>query len=158
MLFMPSAKANDWESDLVRLHVIADSDGESAQALKLEVRDAVLETAQEILKDCESADDAYEVLNENLEMFENAAKERAEELGWTGSVCAETGTFEFPDRVYGGTLVPAGEYRALRIVIGEGEGRNWWCVLYPSMCSLSEDGRVSIIWEWLKKWFGGDGE
>lgn len=155
-LWQPPIQSRDWQADLVRLHVIADSDEENAQALKLQVRDAVLETAQSILAECESADEAYAVLNENLQTLEDSARTRAEELGWTGEMRAETGVFTFPERTYGGTVVPAGEYRALRIVIGAGEGQNWWCVLYPSMCSLSEDGHVWVIWEWLKKWWGGN--
>ena len=86
---------------------------------------------------------------------------RARELGCNAEVRAEVGVFDFPDRVYGALFVPAGEYRALRVTIGAGEGPNWWCVLYPSLCVLNEAdaaGEVDSrgILEWLRVRLGGD--
>ena len=147
------------EQDLVRLHVIADSDDPEAQALKLEVRDAVLEEVRQMLSDCDSAALAYARLTANLPALERIARDRASECGYTGGISAETGTFDFPDRDYAGTLVPAGRYRALRIVIGEGKGKNWWCVLFPTLCGAEADAPCySIVGEWLSQWFGGDGK
>ena len=120
--------------DYIRLHVIANDDGEAAQALKLEVRDAVLAAARALLADCGSADEAWRRVGENLEALEAAAIERARASGYTGPVRAEAGVFAFPDRQYGALLVPAGDYRAVRVVIGAGEGHNWWCVLFPTLC------------------------
>ena len=158
-------------TDYVRLHVIADNDGEAAQALKLIVRDACLSEAQTLLKDCDSADEAWEKVNESLPLLTRAAVTAAREQGWTGFVRVETGTYDFPERQYGDATVPAGEYRALRVIIGAGAGHNWWCVLYPSLC-LPEDFReeppeddpaqaqpiefYSSILEWIKGLFGGD--
>lgn len=150
-------------SEYIRLHVVAEDDGEAAQALKLKVRDACLEAARALLRDCDSADAAWETLNDGLESIEAAALERAREEGYEGELSARTGVFSFPDRRYGGVFVPAGEYRALRVVIGAGEGHNWWCVLYPSLClgADAEPGQPvefrSAILEWLKRLFGGDG-
>ena len=141
----------------VRLHVIAADDTDAAQALKLEVRDACLACAQGLLENCESAEDAWSAVNANLEILTAAAQAAA------GSevVRAETGVFDFPDRRYGDCLIPAGRYRAVRMVIGPGEGRNWWCVLYPSLC-MPEDydpeepvGVYSVIWNWIQSWLGG---
>lgn len=147
----------------VRLHVVANDDGEAAQALKLKVRDGVLEEARALLSDCETADEAWRRVNDSLDTFEEIALERLREAGGDGPVRAEAGVFEFPDRQYGGLLVPAGEYRALRVVIGEGAGRNWWCVLFPTLC-LTEDCAPgepvafrSTLLEWLRGLFGGDG-
>ena len=146
----------------VRLHVIAADDTEAAQALKLAVRDACLARARALLADCEGADDAWRVVNANLDALTEAAQDAA----GGETVRAETGVYDFPDRRYGDWLVPAGRYRALRVVIGAGEGRNWWCVLYPSLC-LPEDYDpdepvvfYSAIWNWIQAWFGGrsDGE
>lgn len=148
-------------SDFVRLHVVAEDDGDAAQALKLEVRDACLMCTRTLLADCDDADAAWEIVNDNLDLIRLIAALRARARGWDGVVTAETGVFDFPERRYGGLVVPAGEYRALRVVIGAGEGRNWWCVLYPSLC-LTEDcvpGEPvrfhSAVLDWLNDIFGG---
>ena len=86
-----------------------------------------------------------------------AAEDRARACGYDGPVRAETGVFPFPDRDYGGTVVPAGDYRALRVVIGDGEGKNWWCVLFPGLCLPVEGERRWMIVDWFRSWFGGDG-
>ena len=149
-------------SDYIRLHVVAEDDSEAAQALKLEVRDACLEVARALLRDCDSPDEAWATLGENLDALEAAASARARELGCGETVTARLGVFEFPDRHYGGLFVPAGEYRALRVVIGAGEGHNWWCVLYPSLClpeGVDPDAPIefhSAILDWLRGLFGGE--
>ena len=149
--------------DYIRLHVLAEDDSDEAQALKLKVRDACLEAAQALLTDCESADEAWELVCANLDTLEAAAADRARELGYCGPVAAETGLFDFPDRHYGGVFGPAGEYRALRVVIGAGEGHNWWCVLYPSLClpeGVDPDAPIrfhSVILDWLRGLLGGEG-
>ena len=141
-------------SRLVRLHVIAVSDDDTEQAVKLQVRDAVLECVREMLGDCENAESAWSILNERLGEIESAARIAAEADGFSGEIRAETGVFPFPDRDYGGVFVPAGDYRAVRIVIGAGEGRNWWCVLYPTLCVPPESAKRSVIAEWIRAIFG----
>lgn len=141
--------------ELVRLHVVADSDSAEDQELKLLVRDAVLDCARGLLCECESADAAYAILTENLGALESAASACAADNGFDGTVCAQTGVFEFPERDYGGVTVPAGEYRALRVTIGSGEGQNWWCVLYPTLCVSAEGGYYSALAEWFAAWWGG---
>lgn len=152
------------DSSLVRLHVLADGDDAYAQQVKLHVRDACLLLAQERLQECETADDAYLTLDESLADFERQATEAAREYGYAGEISVETGTFAFPDRLYGEVLVPAGEYRALRVTLGSGQGHNWWCVLYPSLCVLDEAAYVqsegemefySSIGRALREFFGG---
>ena len=118
------AQAEDYEAELVRLHVIADSDAPDAQAFKLKVRDAVLEAVRPLLAECKDAQTAYEIIGENLEEIESAAKKCAQAEGFEGDIAAETGVFRFPERDYAGVIVPEGDYRALRVVIGAGEGRN----------------------------------
>lgn len=155
-----AARAEDMP-DLVRLHVIASDDSPEAQALKLELRDACLRCAQICLSDAPDADAAYMRLEEHVDAFERTCRMRARELGYEGPVTAETGSFDFPDRIYGSVPVPAGKYRALRITIGEGEGRNWWCILYPTLCMLNEaetaaDGsNAKNILAWLRARMGG---
>lgn len=155
------ARAEARLTDCVRLHVVAADDGAAAQALKLSVRDACLDCARALLAGCESSDEAWDIVNARLPDLEAAAVERARAEGYGGTVRAETGVFDFPDRVYGDTLVPAGEYRALRVVIGAGQGHNWWCVLYPTLCMPeAEPGEpvhfYSSILRWLRGLFGGE--
>ena len=124
--------------DFIRLHVVASGDTDWEQAVKLAVRDACLARAREVAAGCADADAAYAALNANLAAFQSAAAIAAREMGFDGAVTVETGAFAFPDRVYGALLVPAGDYRALRVTLGEGGGHNWWCVLYPSLCVVDE--------------------
>lgn len=136
---------------LVRLHVVAGDDSDAAQQLKLVVRDAVLIRAQSLLADCPDAETAFARLTDALDELEQAAADAA---GSNHAVRAETGVFPFPDRDYAGVTVPAGDYRALRIVIDEGGGRNWWCVLFPTLCTAT-DGHSALA-DWLSEFFGGD--
>ena len=137
--------------ELVRLHVVAGDDSDAAQQLKLTVRDAVLDCARSLLADCADADAAYARLTACLPALEQVAADAA---GPDHDVCAETGVFPFPDRDYAGVTVPAGDYRALRIVIDGGEGRNWWCILFPTLCTTT-DGHSALA-DWLGELFGGD--
>ena len=153
LMLTGSAFALEYESDLIRLHVVAADDTEEMQALKLELRDVCLKCAEACVGDAADADEAYLRLNAHLSDFASACTERARELGFAGRVSAETGSFDFPDRMYGMLRVPAGKYRALRVTIGEGKGHNWWCVLYPSLCKLNEadsggmpDARAVLRW------------
>lgn len=118
---------------LIRLHILAEDDSPDAQRIKLEVRDAVL-LAFEAELSGDDADTLYERLQGNVEIIRLVAEQKARELGFKGSVTAEVGALELPEKAYGSVVLPQGEYRALRITLGKGEGRNWWCVLYPSLC------------------------
>ena len=144
------------EDPLVRLHVVARSNSAADQQFKLEIRDAVLSQAQRLLAHCKDADEAYETVQAHVPDLLKAAQDRAEVLGSDASMTAETGVFPFPERTYGNITVPAGEYRELRIVIGEGKGENWWCVLFPNLCLPAEGEYHSILAEWLNNLFGGE--
>lgn len=142
---------------LVRLHVVAADDSPEAQALKLELRDTCLKCAEICLSGAPDAEAAYMRLKEHLPDFQSACMDRAQALGYAGEIRAEAGIFDFPHRVYGRLNVPAGSYRALRITIGQGEGRNWWCVLYPGLCALDERAAEDPtgVLAWLRARFGG---
>ena len=160
VLLLTGGAQAQYSNELVRLHVAAADDSPAAQALKMELRDTCLRCAEICLSDSANADDAYMRLENHLADFEAACTQRARELGYEGPVTAEAGVFSFPDRIYGKVQVPAGEYRALRITIGEGEGHNWWCVLYPTLCMLNEqdaagDAEPRSILAWLKARTGG---
>ena len=147
------------QPDYVRLHIIAASDSLTDQSIKLGVRDAIREYTAALLAGCSSTDEAWQTLEAHKDDLLCTAQKCASLYGHEGSVSLEMGVFPFPDRTYAGELVPAGEYRAVRIVLGEGSGRNWWCVVYPSLC-LPEEADAdkplefySSIWRWaLRLW------
>ena len=126
------------QPECIRLHVIADSDSLIDQAIKLGVRDAVRECTSLWLAGCSDAEEAWHILSGRQSELAEAAARRAALYGFEGPVCAELGVFPFPDRLYGDELYPSGDYRAVRIILGEGTGKNWWCVLYPSLCLPEE--------------------
>ena len=122
---------------VVRLHVLANSDSEEDQALKLRVRDRVLERAAELLEQSADRQEAEALLRGNLLELENLAAEEIAAAGYDYPVTAELTDTTFPTREYDGFTLPAGEYLALRIVIGEGAGQNWWCVVFPPLCTTA---------------------
>ncbi len=120
---------------VLRLHVLANSDSEADQALKLKVRDSVLETASAILEGCPDRETAEQRLSAALPEIEDAARARIAAEGGKQTVTAELRPTVFPTREYEDFTLPAGEYLALRVVLGEGEGHNWWCVVFPPLCA-----------------------
>lgn len=127
-------------SSLIRLHVVAASDDEYEQALKLRVRDAVLDYLDAAMPETDSVDAARAFLEDSLDGIRRAAADAAE--GRTVRVTLEPEYF--PTKDYGGFSLPAGRYEALRIVLGEGRGHNWWCVVFPPVClSSAQDELLS---------------
>ncbi len=120
---------------VVRLHVLANSDGEEDQALKLLVRDRVLARATELLTQAKDREEAEALLRRELPELERLAVRELAANGCDDPVTAELTDTEFPTREYDGFTLPAGQYLALRVVIGQGEGRNWWCVVFPPLCT-----------------------
>ena len=120
---------------VLRLHVLANSDSEADQALKRKVRDSVLETASAILADCPDRETAEQRLSAALPEIEDAARARIAAEGGKQTVTAELRPTAFPTREYEDFSLPAGDYLALRVVLGEGEGHNWWCVVFPPLCA-----------------------
>ena len=116
---------------LVRLHVVANSDSDDDQAVKLRVRDAVLDMTQTILQD---TDDPIAALGTHLAEIEQAAGEALRETGCALPVTVTLQNELFPRRDYDTFSLPAGVYRTLRVTIGAGEGHNWWCVVFPALC------------------------
>ena len=127
---------NQYEG-IVRLHVLANSDTVEDQALKLKVRDAVIEYMEK-QDDLNSAGEAREYLSENLNRLEKIAEGVIASEGYDDSARADLGVRYIPEKAYGGITFPAGNYEALNITIGRGEGENWWCVLFPPLCLLEE--------------------
>lgn len=115
---------------LVRLHVLAVSDAPEEQAVKLRVRDAVLTYLAPRLADVHDADEAGAVLASSLDLIRTAAESAA----GGRAVRVSLGEERYPTRDYAGFTLPAGRYRSLRVVLGEGQGHNWWCVVFPPLC------------------------
>ena len=125
---------DDITDDLLRLHILAQSDSEYDQSVKLLVRDALLERSEEIFGDSSSREDILEAARENLAYAEQTANAVLEENGCTYKAHCELAEMYFDKRVYGDITVPQGEYTALRVTLGSGNGHNWWCVIYPPLC------------------------
>ncbi len=119
---------------VIRFHVIANSDSEADQALKLAVRDRVLEEAQDLYPENATLEEAQAVLESHLNVLAAAGREVVEEQGYDYPVAASLEDCWFPTREYEGFALPAGNYTALRVTIGDGKGQNWWCVAFPPLC------------------------
>ena len=131
------------ERKMIRLHVIANSDSEADQALKLQVRDRVLTLATDILRRADSREQAERDIEAALPDLQAAAADEIAAQGYSCGVTARLERAEFPEKDYDGFSLPAGEYLALRVVIGEGQGRNWWCVVFPSLCTAATSQEVA---------------
>lgn len=136
--------------NLLRLHIIPHSNNPQDQDLKIKVRNAVMAVANEIFDGVATQEQAKAYIEENWDYIQRTALQTVEAEGFDYPVRLELGTFDFPDRDYHDFTLPAGDYQALRIVIGEGSGNNWWCVLFPPLClsSLDEhDERARLVSE-----------
>lgn len=120
--------------DIIRMHVVANSDSVEDQALKLQVRDAVLQGLESDLKQLQDVQAARAYLQENLEKIERIANQVLHAAGYEGDAAAVLKKEAFSTRYYDTFALPAGVYESLLITIGEGGGKNWWCVVFPSLC------------------------
>lgn len=179
--FFPFAAAcGQLPRDVVRLHVVANSNGAGDQAVKLLVRDAVLEEAARWYQGAGSMEEASSQLCTHLQSIAGAARQVLGEQGVGYSATAQMTEMYFPTRDYGDFRLPAGRYRTLRVTLGEGAGKNWWCVVFPSLClpaatqeeallTLPEGERQVVeggqdvqvklkaveLWESLREWLRG---
>jgi len=122
--------------NLIRLHVVANSDSKEDQSLKLDVRDAVVARTEELLGRVKTKEEAWRILLDNLGEIQAVATNEIRKAGRHYQALVEMGTFAFPERKYGGLTLPEGDYEAVRVVLGAGKGRNWWCVLFPPLCFI----------------------
>lgn len=122
---------------VVRLHVLANSDSEEDQALKLKVRDRLLAYVEPLLESAPDRRAAEALLRGRLLELERVAREEIRAQGYAYPVSVELEDAAFPTREYEGFTLPAGKYLALRVFIGEGAGRNWWCVVFPPLCAAA---------------------
>ena len=153
-LFLPAhiALAEEWtleeqhllealhSGEIIRLHVIANSDSPHDQTIKLQVRDALIDAFGSLIADYSAnSKELFRMLQKNVSVMEQTALLCARNNGFEGKVSAQADILFLPEKRYGKVTLPAGPYRALRVVLGNGEGQNWWCVLFPQLClSLAE--------------------
>jgi len=133
--FLPVHGEAEIYDSVIRLHVLAASDDTADQALKLEVRDRVLAELEPLLADTAVYDEAAAILAESTDRLENSVERFLTDTGRQESVQVRLVREKYPTREYDAFTLPAGEYLSLQVVLGEGEGQNWWCVLFPSVCS-----------------------
>ncbi len=121
--------------NVIRLHILAEDNSEEAQSVKLKVRDALLDECGDLFSYNGDVNTAVAELEANLPHIEGIASRVLKENGMSYTAVAKIGMEKYPTRVYDGFTLPAGTYRSLRVMLGEGEGRNWWCVLFPPLCT-----------------------
>lgn len=131
---LPIHSESDIYDSVLRLHVIANSNSDEDQALKLLVRDAVLLDAKELLDGVYNREKAERIISENLERLQQSAEQTIRDNGYSYDVQIKLEKESYPTKSYESCAFPAGEYTSLQIMIGESAGKNWWCVLYPPLC------------------------
>jgi stage II sporulation protein R len=129
-----AADYNNITDKILRFHILANSDSVADQALKLEVRDAVLSGTANIFENPRNKEEAVAAAKKALPEICRIAEETIANAGFDYVVSAEVTEMEFDTRVYGDITMPAGDYTAIRVTIGEAEGKNWWCVMFPQLC------------------------
>jgi len=135
--FMADNDQQQLSDKMIRLHVVANSDSDRDQSLKLEVRDAVLREISVLTKGVSDKKQAENIIEENLAAICDAAEKEILSHGENYEVSAGIKEENFPTRDYDTFSLPAGEYTSLRVIIGEGRGHNWWCVVFPPICNSS---------------------
>ena len=136
--------ATQIDSDsLIRIHVLANSDSQADQALKQQVKDAVVTYLKPQLEQSCSIAESRQIIQRSLPQIEQIAQQTLQQQHSGYQVTLQYGRFDFPIKYYGSFSLPAGNYEALRILIGEGQGHNWWCVLFPPMCFTDNDASSS---------------
>lgn len=119
---------------ILRFHILANSDSKKDQEIKLKVRDKIGEMMQDKLKNASKLSDTEIIVSDYLDEIEDTAEQVLEENGFYYGADAKLASVDFPVKTYGDYTFPKGEYKALQVTLGAGEGHNWWCVLYPNMC------------------------
>ncbi len=144
-----SQMQRDIAREVIRLHVVANSDSAEDQKLKLEVKEQVVNLLRTELREDSTVEMAQKTLRDHIGEIEETAGAYIRKKGYDYDVSAELGTCYFPVKEYGDMTFPAGEYKALKVHIGKSEGKNWWCVMYPTLCFV--DSTYQIVPEESKE-------
>lgn len=138
-------------SNMLRLHVVANSNSKNDQLLKLKIRDKILDYVNTLLKNSPNIDETQYIISQNMDNISKLVKNYMVENNINYDVNLSLGEFQFPTKTYGDVILPAGNYQALKVLIGEAKGNNWWCVLFPPLCfvdathgELSEDAKQKL--------------
>ena len=131
-----------YKDKLIRFHVLANSDSDEDQELKLKVRDEIIKYLQPMLKQSKSLEQSEQIILSESENIKNIGENLIKENGYTYEVEVKLEYNNFPAKQYSNIVLPAGEYKALRILIGEAKGKNWWCVMFPPLCFVDENNGV----------------
>lgn len=132
-----------YKEKLIRFHVLANSDEEVDQELKLKVRDRLIDNMSNKFKDSDNIEETREIVKDNMEEMKQIALSEIKENGKDYSVDIKLEPHEFPTKSYGDFTLPAGEYEAVRVLIGEAKGENWWCVMFPPLCFVDVKNAVA---------------
>lgn len=138
-----SAACDDLRQNVLRLHIIANSDSDADQQLKLKIRDEILRETDGLFENSKNLQEAQNTVCDNLKFFEAVANEVIAENGFDYTATASFGASEFSTRYYDDFTLPAGEYQSLIITLGEAKGKNWWCVVYPTVCIPAAKGELN---------------
>lgn len=128
------SECEDIRQNILRLHVIANSDTKKDQALKYQVRDELLKSGSFSISDAKSKTEAQKNITNELDSLRKTAQQKVYDSGFGYKVKVEVAESYFPTRQYDDITLPAGYYDALKVIIGEGKGQNWWCVMFPNLC------------------------
>lgn len=149
MFRVENTKACDYQQDIakqiLRLHVIANSDSDEDQALKMKVKEQIVTYVSSLTKDSEGVSDAKQIVSLYLDEIQEVAEEVIYQEGYVYPVTVELSDSYFPVKTYGEAVFPEGVYHALKVKIGKAEGKNWWCVLYPNLCFV--DSAYGVLQE-----------
>ncbi len=130
--------------DLVRLHIIANSDSPADQQIKLKVRDAVLNYLNSYLESAADSEEAKRIVAAHAGELATVANQTLAANNFNYPAAVQLGTFDFPLKSYGNLVLPAGRYEAVRILLGNGEGKNWWCVIFPPLCFVDATNAAPV--------------
>ncbi|MBR6745697.1 MAG: stage II sporulation protein R [Clostridia bacterium] len=143
--FIPSEEDMEIYENTVRLHVIANSDSEHDQSVKLLVRDSVLGELNALLENAQTQEEALKIIEGNLDRLRAVCNETLEALGEEANAELYLKQEKYPTRHYENISLPAGVYRSLQIRIGDADGKNWWCVLFPTLCTSAAKTEEALI-------------
>ncbi len=143
--FIVTNQGQPLENSVLRLHVIANSDDIADQNLKLAVKDDIVAFMKDAFIDVKDAGEAERLAEQDIPLIQAVAEAKIKSLGYNYPVKVMVGEYDFPTKSYGNLVFPQGRYQAVRVIIGEGQGKNWWCVLFPPLCLVaSEDDGLSL--------------
>ena len=145
MPFLPVRGEGEIYDNTLRLHVLANSDSEEDQSLKLLVRDAIVKEADVMAKGCKDVESAKVIYSENLDVFKSTAERVIAEQGYEYPVNVTFNEEYYPERQYESVRLPSGRYTSLKVNIGDSIGQNWWCVLFPPLCVEAAEAEEEFV-------------